>query len=102
MSKKLKYAKQGTSQQLQQEYFQICTKLGQAIYAETEAQQQQAELREEQETVAEAFKAAVTREQDLLAAKTKADLQKKMSEDKASSNGAGTASVEAPATTPAT
>lgn len=60
---KLKYDKSKTAQQIQQLYAETCTQLGQAIFAETEAIHQQSELQDRQKELAEAFKAAVAREQ---------------------------------------
>lgn len=95
---KLKYDKARTSQQLQQEYAQVSTALGQAYFAEREAIREQERLADRQDELAEAFKVAVGREQEAAAAKDRANKQDEAFKAKTADNGseASEAATEPP------
>lgn len=70
-----------SSQELQQEYAKVCTSLGQAIFAEAAAQDQQEELKERQKELNAAFVAASQREHEQAAKKAKSDTKQESSEN---------------------
>lgn len=97
MSKKIEY-KEGnkTSAQLQQEFNDVCFKLGQEIGNERRALTNQDVLKERQEELEKAFYAAVVREQEAAAATKRAEDNTKAFEAKAeptTSNGSEEAST---------
>lgn len=87
MSKKLKYQSSLTSQQLSQQFNEVCYKLGLEISKERNALKNQDVLREQQEEIETAFAAAVTREQESAAAKKRAEDQEATTKAKSANKG---------------
>jgi len=74
-----------SSQQIQQEFNEVCFRLGQEIGNERRARDNQALLQDRQEALEKAFSAAVQREQEVEKQKAKAQADTKLFEEKSPS-----------------
>lgn len=72
-----------SAQQIQQEYAEACTKLGQSNFAEKEAQREQQALSKLQKELADEFKGVAQREREEELQKAKAEAATKAFEAKA-------------------